>query len=96
MSKCSLFPTAQGVDFVGYRHFQNGKILVRKRTVKKIKADIKAVPWKLRHGLLTKDSARSVIDSALGVLKHAETYNLRKAMGIDQLREEVVGDAQVF
>ena len=96
LSKCSLFPTAQGVDFVGYRHFQNGKILVRKRTVKKIKADIKAVPWKLRHGLLTKDSARSVIDSALGVLKHAETYNLRKAMGIDQLREEVVGDAQVF
>lgn len=90
LSKCELFPTSQGVDFVGYRHFPNGKILVRKRTAKKIRASIKSIPWRLKHKLLTKDSARSVVDSAMGVLKHAETYNLRKAMGIEELRAEIL------
>ena len=32
----------------------------------------------------------TVVDSAMGVLKHAETYNLRKAMGIEELRAEIL------
>lgn len=36
MSKCDLFRTTQGVDFLGYRHFKNYKLL-RKRTAKRVK-----------------------------------------------------------
>lgn len=36
LSKCDLFRTTQGVDFLGYRHFKD-YILIRKSTVKRVK-----------------------------------------------------------
>ena len=41
LSKKSLYPTTHGVDFLGYRHFPNGKILVRKSLKK-------STSWKIR------------------------------------------------
>jgi retron-type reverse transcriptase len=43
LSKCSLFHTSQGLDFLGYRHFPNGKILVRKRTIKRLTKMLKGM-----------------------------------------------------
>lgn len=41
LSKCNLFPTSQGIDFLGYRHFSSGYILVRKTTAKRMKKRIR-------------------------------------------------------
>jgi hypothetical protein len=37
MSKNTLLSTAQGINFLGYRHFHSGKILLRKSTARKIR-----------------------------------------------------------
>lgn len=92
LSKCSLFHTPQGVDFLGYRHFPNGKLLVRKRTAKRIKRRLKALPYLYRHGELSLKQAMSVVASAKGWLKFANTYNLRQAMAINNLWDELKED----
>lgn len=89
LSKLNLFPTSRGVDFLGYRHFPSGKILVRKRTAKKMRRRIKRVPKLLREGKLTKDKALAKVASANGVLKHATSYHFRKAIRLDEIENEV-------
>lgn len=41
MSKNTLLSTAQGINFLGYRHFHSGKILLRKSTARKIRKAIR-------------------------------------------------------
>ena len=90
LSKLTIFPTKQGVDFLGYRHFPNGKLLVRKSTVKRFKKKLKELRWKLRHGLADLDRARSTVDSISGWICHAQSYHLRKSLGLDELRDEIM------
>ena len=52
LSKCDLFKTKQGVDFVGYRHFPQ-YTLVRKRTAKKVKKRMLKIQYKLKNYELT-------------------------------------------
>lgn len=66
LSKCKLFPTSHGVDFLGYRHFPNGYILLRKSTVKRVKKRLKQLPYKMRHKIITADQARSSVASTQG------------------------------
>ena len=87
LSKCSLFPVSQGVDFLGYRHFPDGKILLRKSTAKRVMRRIRALPWKLKHGYITKDKAISVIASTDGWLQRANTYNLKKAIKMREIKK---------
>lgn len=89
LSKCNLFHTKQGVDFLGYRHFPNGKILLRKRTVKRIKKRIKALPYKVKHKIITKESALSTIASTKGWLQWANTHNFSIALKLNELKNEV-------
>lgn len=89
LSKCSLYHTYQGVDFLGYRHFPSGKILVRKRTAKRVKKSLKQIPYLYHHHRITAEQARSKVASAYGWLKHANSYNLRNAINFDELKEEV-------
>ncbi len=89
LSKKSLYPTSHGVDFLGYRHFPNGKILVRKSTAKRIKQRMKEIPWEIKHGKITKDQALGKLASAHGWLKHANAHNLRMAIDLDGLKSEV-------
>ena len=89
LSKRRVYPTAQGVDFLGYRHFP-GYILLRKRTAKRIRRNMRGVMWQLRHRMISKDQARSKVASAYGWLKHAQTYHLRRAIGLDELAKEVI------
>lgn len=91
LSKKNLFPTAHGVDFLGYRHFPNGKILVRKNTAKRIKKRMKSLLWQLEHRKITEEQALGKTASAYGWLKHANTYNLRLAMDFDEIYTEVRG-----
>lgn len=66
MSKCELYPTVEGVDFVGYRHFKD-TVLLRKRTAKRIER-------RILH-LKTDDikSALGKVASAIGWTKHANS-----------------------
>ena len=91
LSKCELFPTSQGVDFLGYRHFPNGKILVRKSTSKRIKKRLKSLPYLMKHHKISKNSARSVIASTKGWLKWAKTYHFRLHLKLEEL-EKRIGD----
>jgi retron-type reverse transcriptase len=87
LSKKSIFPTTQGVDFLGYRHFPDGKILIRKSTAKRQKQTIKEIPWLLSHGRISKESALSKVASIKGWLMWADTYNLSIYMQLDRLEE---------
>ena len=86
LSKKSLFHTWQGVDFVGYRHFHSGKVLVRKRTAQRIMKKLKRLPDKLKHGRIGREKARSVVASAKGWLQHANTYNLQQKLEMWRLK----------
>lgn len=89
LSKCDLFPTARGVDFLGYRHFPQGYVLVRKTTAKRVKQRMKALPWKVKHGQLSKKQALSVLASAQGWLKHANAHNLFLSLKLEELKGEM-------
>ncbi len=89
LSKKSLFPTSHGVDFLGYRHFPSGKILVRKATAKRVKRRMKALPWEINHGRITKEQALGKLASTHGWLKHANAHHLRMAIQLDELQKEV-------
>lgn len=88
LSKKRVYPTSQGVDFLGYRHFPD-YILVRKRTAKRIKKHMKELVYLWRSGRITQEKALSKIASAKGWLKHAQTYNLKLAMKIDEIELEI-------
>lgn len=86
-SKADVFSVKQGVDFCGYRHFDN-YILLRKSTAKKEIKRLKELPGEFESGLITKDKMRSTIDSMIGWQKHANTHNLQIATDIDFIRRK--------
>lgn len=87
-SKCDIFNTKQGVDFLGYRHFKD-YILVRKNTAKRLIKSVTELPILLADGRLTKEEYRSKVASAYGVLKHANSYNLQVKLQINILRDKI-------
>lgn len=91
LSKCNLFPTSQGIDFLGYRHFSSGYILVRKTTAKRMKKRIRRLKWELAKKKITNDRALSVIGSISGWLKWANTYNLQIFLQLNELKESIGG-----
>lgn len=84
-SRWSIFPVAQGVDFVGYRHFRH-VVLLRKSTAKRVQKRIARMPRLLELGRVTLEQCRSSIASTEGWLKWANTYNLRLALNIQTLK----------
>jgi hypothetical protein len=68
-SKCNLAQVAQGIDFIGYRHFKKF-ILVRKSTVQRIRRKANS-----KHGLSGFAEA-----SYFGWLKHACAHKLSKRL----------------
>jgi retron-type reverse transcriptase len=88
MSKDKGLPVFQGLDFVGYRHFPN-KILLRKRTAKRVKKKIDSIPYLLKTGAISPESALSSIASTQGWLQWANTHNLSIALQLEKLKGEV-------
>lgn len=86
MSKCDLFQTSQGVDFLGYRHFKNYKLL-RKRTAKRITKKLPKVLDNYRNGTMTQDSFRSTVESILGWINWANTHNFKLKNKILNMKE---------
>lgn len=88
MSKDSIFPVTQGVDFLGYRHFPN-YVLLRKSTAKRVKKRLSRLPALLRKGIITEKQYRSSIESTKGWLKWCSSYNFSIHNQIDNLLNEV-------
>ncbi len=91
-SKFDIFPVSRGIDFLGYRHFPNGCILLRKATAKRMQKKVKAIPNQIRYGIKTNDQALSTVGSIEGWIKHANTYNLKKAMEMEKLKGEILNE----
>jgi RNA-directed DNA polymerase len=88
MAKEKVYRTAQGVDFVGYRHFAGYK-LIRKASAKRMRRRVAEVRWKLRKGRMEPEAARSVAASIRGWLGWANAWNLSNSMGLNLLEEDV-------
>lgn len=92
LSICELFPTSRGVDFLGYRHYPAGYLLLRKSTTKRVRKRLKAIPYKLKHGMLTPMQAKGIIESTKGWIGHANTHNLKLKLELEEL-EKLVREA---
>jgi retron-type reverse transcriptase len=87
-SKCDIFPVSRGVDFLGYRHFDN-YVLLRKSTVKRVRRRLAALPRLYEKKKITAEQYRSSVASTWGWLKYANTHNLRVKIQLDDLRKKV-------
>ena len=85
LSKCDLFQTSQGVDFLGYRHFKH-YILIRKSTVKRVKKRLVKVKKAYLAGKMPHDRFRSVIASTLGWFKWANSHTLSLSLHLEELK----------
>ncbi|MCD8364699.1 MAG: reverse transcriptase/maturase family protein [Clostridiales bacterium] len=95
-SKSDIFPTARGVDFLGYRHFPEGYLLVRKSTAKRMKRKLTAVRAGMADESVDPEYARGVVESAYGWASWANSYNFMEALRLQELRKEVVQYAELF
>ncbi|WP_096635847.1 hypothetical protein [Clostridium cochlearium] len=71
-----VFPTrVRGVDFVGYRHFDD-YVLLRKSTSKNMKKKLRKIYKKCRHGYKLSYSEWCSVNSYKGWLQWCNGYNL--------------------
>jgi len=87
-SKCDIFPVSRGVDFLGYRHFNN-YILLRKKTTKRVRKRLAALPYLYENKKITAEQYRSSVASTWGWLKHANTHNLQVTLQFKELMKKV-------
>lgn len=87
LSKCDLFQTSRGVDFLGYRHFPDYTLL-RKSTAKRVKRRLKKLPGQLANKEISLETYCSSIASTYGWLKWADTYNLMTLIKLDELLQD--------
>ncbi len=87
LSKCDLFQTGRGVDFLGYRHFPEYTLL-RKSTAKRVMRRFKNLPKRFETGEINIETYTSTLASAYGWLIWADTYNLRKKLNLEKLLED--------
>jgi len=87
-SKCNVFPVSHGVDFLGYRHFNN-YILLRKSTTKRVRRRLGRLPKQYSTGQITAEHFRSSVGSTWGWLKHANSHNLMVILKFHELMKEV-------
>jgi len=75
--KSGYYPNELGADFCGYRIYET-HILLRKRSIKKIKKLVKYVNEKYDNNSLDFEKFRQQFNSWRGHAKHANSYKLRK------------------
>ena len=82
-SKADLFDVKQGVDFCGYRSFEDF-VLVRKGTAKRLIKRTKEVAEALDAGK-DKQPLMGKMASTNGILRHACTFNLRNSINFEDI-----------
>lgn len=71
--KTKIFPASQGVDFAGFRTFEN-YILPRKRNIRAAKIRFKHLSYLYKHRRIEFDDVRPRVASFLGYVKHCRAY----------------------
>ena len=91
LSKCNIFKTSQGVDFLGYRHFRNGRLILRKRTALHLRRRLKRIARLLvsNSGRLNRQHALGQTASAMGLLRHCKSKGLRTKTDIKRIFEDL-------
>lgn len=93
-SKTSIFPGAQGIDFLGYRIWATHRLL-RKSSVKRMRRRLKKFERGYVEGAVDVDHITASIMSWLGHAGHADCYNLTKRLFQDfRLRRVNDGDGE--
>lgn len=92
MSKNSMLSTSQGINFLGYRHFHSGKILLRKSTARKIRriiskgivkmARLPRGSWRYYR---TVQNFHGKLMSYKGWLSFASTHNFEETVKFSQV-----------
>lgn len=90
LSKCRIFPTSQGVDFLGYKAFSFGKVLIRKRIAKQSKKQIEDL-W-YNYSKYDKMKMLSIVGSRIGYLKKANSYNFMSDLNLAGLNIKIRRD----
>ncbi|NLN18824.1 MAG: hypothetical protein GX162_06065 [Firmicutes bacterium] len=79
--KTAIFPVARGIDFLGYRIWDDHRLL-RKSSIKRAKRGFKKLSNDYAAGLIELDKVRASVVSWLGHCRHADTYRItRKVLG---------------
>lgn len=78
-SKTSIQPLKQGVEFIGMRVWPTHRKL-RKSTAKGIKRHLAELLEGYKAGMVSAETLGRAIDSYKGVLKHCNSYGLRKKL----------------
>jgi len=87
-SRSDVFSVRQGVDFCGYRHFDNF-VLLRKSTKLRQERRLREIRKAVEGGSFDRDKCRSSLDSMAGWMRHAKTHRLKEKLGLSELRELV-------
>lgn len=77
--KVRLFPTRQGVDFVGYVAFSD-HIRVRSKNVRRFRKRLKKLTVQRKRGKITREYFESSINSWIGHASHADSFRLRQKL----------------
>ena len=87
-SKKDIFPTTQGVDFLGYRMFPGRKILLRKTTVQRVKRRMKSLIDDYYGGTIEWNANNmGKVASTIGWLQWCNSHNLCLAYDIYNLEK---------
>lgn len=89
LSKTSVFPTAQGLDFLGYRYFPKGYILLRKKTSKTVRERLLGIDSKVKTQSVEPLIALSTVASASGWMQYAKTFNFKSSIDFDGIEHNV-------
>lgn len=76
-NKTAIRPINTGIEFVGYRVWPT-HVKISKKTSKKMKRRLKYVKKAYARDELNLEQAKSSLMSYLGLLKHADCYNLKE------------------
>jgi hypothetical protein len=76
-NKTTVRTVGQGIDFCGYRIWPTHRKL-RKKTALKMKRRLKHLQQEYSRGNVSFDKVNASVQSYLGLLKHCNSYNLRR------------------
>lgn len=89
-NKTCIRPTSMGIEFVGFRVWATHRKL-RKKTAKKLKRRLQYMFHAYTIGEIDKDTLDRSVASYRGILKHFDSYGLRKSLN-EMYKKEVCGN----
>ncbi|WP_427340947.1 reverse transcriptase domain-containing protein [Caloranaerobacter sp. DY30410] len=78
-NKTAIRPISVGIPFVGFRVWATHRKM-KKKSVKKIKKRLKFIKKEYEAGRIEFDKVNATVQSYLGIMKHFNSYNLRKKL----------------